>query len=143
MPMRNYELSLLLKAELAEGQIQGLLGEVASILQDQGALLLSQDMKGKRTLPSPVKNQGIVELAVLKFSLDPAKLETVEKDLRTRDSILRFFMLSYLPRRARGNRVMAKTAAAVVPERQETEEEKVEIEDIDKRLEEIFKQTDL
>jgi ribosomal protein S6 len=142
--MRNYELTLLLKADLAEGQVQGILGEIASMLQDQGALLLSQDTKGKRTLPSPVKSQGMVELAVLKFSLDPLKLAAVEKDLKTRDSIIRFFLLSYLPytKARRGEKVIAK-AGAPAPQRQETQEDKVEIEDIDRRLEEIFRDENL
>ena len=139
--MRNYELTLLLKAGLMESELQELLGEVASMLQDEGALIMSQDSKGRRALPAPVKKHSEAELAVVRFVLDPQKLEGVGKSLRAKESILRFALLSYIPQRAQ-KRTIAKTIATPIT-REPTEEEKVEIGDIDKKLEEIFKDDNL
>jgi len=135
--MRNYELTLLLKADLSESELQELLGEVVSMLQDAGALIMSQDAKGKRRLPAPVQKHSEAELAVVKFVLDPQKLEGIEKNLRAKENILRFTLLCYIPQKAR-ERTIAKTFATPIT-REPTEEEKVEIGDIDKKLEEIFK----
>ena len=135
--MRNYELTLLLKADLMESELQELLGEIASILQDEGALIMSQDSKGKRALPASLKKHSEAELAVVKFALDPQKLGGVEKSLKAKENILRFTLLSYLPKKAK-ERTIAQTIATPAI-REPTEEEKVEIGDIDKKLEEIFK----
>lgn len=139
--MRNYELTLLFKADAAEGRAQGLLAEIASMLQDHGAIVISQDAKGKRALPVPIQKQTAAELAVLRFNLDPAKVEDVEKNLKTKDALVRFTLLSYLPRKARELSI-ARPAAAPLS-RQAQEEQKVELQDIDKKLEEIFKDDNL
>jgi len=135
--MRNYELTLLLKADLRESELQKLLGEIASMLQDEGALITSQDSKGRRTLPALVKKHSEAELAVVKFALDPQKLVGIEKSLRAKENILRFALLSYIPQKAK-ERTIAKTVATPAV-KETTEEQKVEIGDIDKKLEEIFK----
>ena len=135
--MRNYELTLILKADLMESELQEFLGEIASMLQDEGALMISQNNKGKRALGAPVKKHSEAILAVVKFVLDPQKLAGVEKNLRSKESILRFILLSYLPKKAK-ERTIVKTVAAPIIQGS-TEEEKVEIGDIDKKLEEIFK----
>ena len=135
--MRNYELTLLLKTDLTESELQELMGETASMLQDEGALMISQNNKGKRALGAPVKKHSEAILAVIKFVLDPQKLAGVEKNLRSKESILRFTLLSYLPKKAK-ERTIVKTVAAPITQGS-TEEEKVEIGDIDKKLEEIFK----
>lgn len=139
--MRNYELTLLLKADLMESELQELLGEIASILQDEGALIMSQDSKGKRALPVLLKKQSEAELAVFKFALDPQKIEGMGKNLKAKEKILRFTLLSYTPQRAK-ERIVAKAIATPIT-REPTEEEKVEIGDIDKKLEEIFKDDNL
>jgi len=135
--MRNYELTLLLKTDLTESELQELMGEIASMLQDKGALIMGQDNKGKRALGAPVKKHSEAILVVVKFVLDPQKIEGVEKNLRNKESILRFVLLSYLPQKAK-ERTIAKTATAPITQ-EATEEKKVEIGDIDKKLEEIFK----
>ncbi|MCH7828619.1 30S ribosomal protein S6 [Patescibacteria group bacterium] len=139
--MRNYELTLLLKVGLMESELQELLGGIASMLQDEGALIISQDSKGRRALPALVKKHSEAELTVVKFALDPQKLKGVEKSLRAKESILRFALLSYIPQKAK-ERTIAKTVATSITH-EPTEEEKVEIGDIDKKLEEIFKDDNL
>jgi small subunit ribosomal protein S6 len=135
--MRNYELTLLAKADITGPQLQELFGEVISLLQDAGALIMGQDSKGKRSLGSPIQERHEAELAVVKFSLDPQKLKDVEKNLKTKDAILRFALLLYMPRKADKHAIA--TPAALSAAHQEPEEQKVEIGDIDKKLEEIFK----
>ena len=122
--MRNYELTVLLKTGPAESELQELLGEIASLLQNEGALIVSQESKGKRFLKTPVKKQQEAELAVLKFTLDPAKLEGTTKNLKAKEL------------------TRAKTMAPPANQ-EEQEEQRVELGDIDKKLEEIFKDENL
>ena len=136
--MRNYELTLLLKADLMESELQELLGKIASMIQDEGALIINQDHRGKRALIVPIKKHSEAELAFIKFTLDPQKIEHVEKGLKAQENILRFALLSYIPKKAKERTIIAKTLATPIT-KESTEEEKVEIGDIDKKLEEIFK----
>ena len=136
--MRNYELTLLLRVNLMESELQGLLGEIASMLQDEGALIISQDGKGKRSLLAPVNKHSEAHLAVIKFTADPQKIESIHKNLKEKEDILRFALLSYVPKKAK-ERVIAKTTIATPVAKETKEEQKVEIGDIDKKLEEIFK----
>ncbi|MDA1337282.1 MAG: 30S ribosomal protein S6 [bacterium] len=136
--MRNYELTLLLRTDVVESELQGLLGEISSMLQDEGALITSQDSKGKRALLAPVKKHAEARLAVIKFTIDPQKIEVMDKKLREKESILRFTLLSYAPGKAKERTILKTVVAAIVKE--PTELEKVELEDIDKRLAEIFRE---
>jgi len=140
--MRNYELTLLVKPELTETQLQELLSAITSLLQDQGALIGSQDVKGKKVLPAAVAGYPSVELVVMKFTLDPKKIEEVTKGLKTQEALIRHFLLTYLPtRKARGERIMAKSAVSAPALKEEAEQaEQISNEDIDKKLAEIFKQ---
>lgn len=135
--MRNYELTLLLKPGLEEALRQELSAKVASLLQEAGALIVSQDSKGKRFLASPIAKQREAELAVVKFTVDPQRIPDVEKGLKATEAILRFTLLSWLPRKAQERTVARPVTFAAAQEN--TEEPRVELGDIDKKLEEIFK----
>ena len=82
-----------------ESELQGLLGEIASMLQDESALIISQDSKGKRALLAPVNKHSEAQLAVIKFTADPQKIESINKNLKTKENVLRFTLLSYMPQR--------------------------------------------
>jgi ribosomal protein S6 len=142
--MRNYELTLLLGATLTEAELQAALGETAGILQDQGALIMTQGVVGKRFLPAAVKKHQEVHLVLFRFNLDPGKVEVLEKNLRDNQRILRHSLLSYLPKKTK-EPVMAKAAPLLDSQQTEpqTEESKADLKDIDKKLEEIFKDENL
>ena len=137
--MRNYELTLLLKASVDESSLQGLLGEIASMLQDEGALIITQDIKGKRALLAPVKKHSEAQLAVIKFTMDPQKIESMDTNLKNKESILRFALLTYTPQKAKERLIAKPVATPAIAKEEPAEVEKVEIGDIDKKLEEIFK----
>tara|TARA_Y100000310_G_scaffold345762_1_gene469556 strand:+ start:7911 stop:8330 length:420 start_codon:yes stop_codon:yes gene_type:complete len=135
--MKNYELTILLSPVLTQEQLQETFQQLTTSLQNQGAIVMSQDLKGRRSLLSPIKGNQEATLAVIKFTLDPVKLEQLKTSLNKQDSILRLMLLSWTPR---------KTEQKIMPQPQtmpqqtpEPEAEKVEVGDIDKKLEEIFK----
>jgi len=122
--MRNYELTLIFSSEIMEEKIQEFLGEVAGFLQGKGGLL------GKQW----ARREGKERIGVLGFTIAPEVLLEIEELLKGKKEILRF-MLSIAPSKS------LETPVIVRPEPQIAEEQKVSIEDIDKKLEEIFKAT--
>lgn len=124
--MRNYELTLIFSPEIVEEKIQELLGELAGFLQGKGALL------GKQW----ARREGKARVGVLGFTVSPEVLPEVEQLLKEKKEVLRF-MLSIAPSKSLETPVMVKPAPQIA------EEQKVSMEDIDKKLEEIFKTTPL
>jgi|GEM_PF-3568059 ribosomal protein S6 len=122
--MRNYELTLLFSSEIMEEKIQELLGELAGFLQGKGALL------GKQW----IRQEGKARIGVLAFTVSSEVLLDAEQFLRGKKEILRF-MLSIAPSKSLETPVIVKSSPQIA------EEQKVSIEDIDKKLEEIFKAT--
>ena len=122
--MRNYELTLRFSSELEEEKIQQVLGELAGFLQGKGGLL------GKQW----ARREGKERIGVLGFTVSPEILPEVEQLLKEKKEILRF-MLSVAPLKPLETPVIMKPAPQIL------EEQKVSMEDIDKKLEEIFKTT--
>jgi ribosomal protein S6 len=122
--MRNYELTLLFASEIVEEKIQELVGELAGFLQGKGALL------GKQW----ARREGKAKVGVLAFTVSSEVLLAAEQFLKGKKEILRF-MLSIAPVKPLETPVIMKPAIQL------PEEQKVSMEDIDKKLEEIFKTT--
>ena len=55
--MRNYELTLVFSGNLKTEQLIQALEEIISLIQGKGGILLNQDIRGKRALPSSIKTQ--------------------------------------------------------------------------------------
>lgn len=123
--MRNYECTLVFSPEEGEEQIQQLLGELAGFLQEKGALL------GKQW----ARREGKERVGVLGCTIAPEVLPEIEQWIRGKKEVKRFMIGKALVRPVETPVIVKST----VP--QTTIEEKVSIEDIDKKLEEIFKTT--
>src|SRR3989338_5480901 len=99
--MRNYELTLIFSGELGAEHLMAALENVATLLQEQGAILQNQDLKGRRSLPATIKKQKEGNLAVVKFSLDPEKAEALSKRLKTESTVLRFALMLWVAQKAK------------------------------------------
>ena len=136
--MRNYELTLLFSPILSEEEVNNTVQQIAATIQDKGGMLGRQDVKGKKPLLAPIKRHKEAYLGILGFSLSEDQALQIEKVLEERNGLLRS-MLLYVPARKKpAVPHFAKVAAERIPE-PIAEQPKVETEDIDKQLEEIFK----
>ena len=144
--MRNYELTLILSANLAEEQVNNTIQKIASFLQEKGGILGNQDIKGKKPLLAPISKQVEGYVVVLKFTIGSEHITELEAQLKENEEVLRHMLLiapQYMkkvlaPRIATpvaASTVEAKPAAPVTVEEPVTEAGK---ETIDKKLEEIF-----
>lgn len=152
--MRNYELTLILDPNLGTEQLTQSLESIVSFVQGKGGILLNQDVKGKKALLATIKNhkEGIV--AVLKFTMDASHIGDTEKHLKENTKVLRFLCLIVRSRKAKDkipHLVPFLKSSAPTPreqvfgyedhaQREETEVKSINLGEIDKKLEEIFKQ---
>jgi ribosomal protein S6 len=151
--MRNYELTLIFSGDLKAEQLTLALEEIISLVQGKGGILLNQEIRGKRALLSPIKNHKEGNLAALKFTTDASTIEEVKKHLKENQNILRFLCLVSVSRKVKAktphlfepepqSRRLAPqigSLPAMPKERTGEETRSIDLGDIDKKLEEIFK----
>mgnify|MGYP001597034222 CR=1 FL=1 len=141
--MRNYELTLVFGGGLKTEQLIQALEEIISFIQGKGGILLNQEIRGKRALLSPIKTQKEGNLAELKFTVDPSSVEDLEKRLKENPKILRFLCTILVSRKAKGKTPHLAPSIGSIPaapkEPAEEETKMIDLGEIDKKLEEIFK----
>ena len=143
--MKHYELTYLITPELSE--------ETVSAFQEKGIVLIKEEGGSLEEVKTPLikklayslkkpnlpKKYDEAYLAVLNFQLSPEKVADLEKKLKAENQILRYLLLTkrpvkkleYAPRRMPLKSLVEKPK--VVPE-----EKKVELKEIEKKLEEIL-----
>lgn len=136
--MKKYELTYLASPELSENGIKTLQEKISSFIQKDEGFLNETSMAPQKRLAYPIKKRVTAYLVILNFQLDPKKLQEFEKKLRTETDILRhmvivkpiFRKIETRPRRMPISRISEKTPKP---------KSKVEIAEIEKKLEEILK----
>lgn len=144
--MKFYELTYLVRPEKKE--VQSFCEKVNSLIQEQGGILEKIKRPEKLNLSYPIQSQNQffenAFLASLDFYLDQTKLRELEKKLKKQD-VLRFVILAKKPKKissAMAKKTLTKekkpplTTSEVVRRRPK----KVELKEIEKKLEEILKE---
>ena len=156
--MRNYDVSLIFSPLLAEQEVNDILQKLASLIQEKGGILGDQQIRGKRPLLAPIKKQKEGYLVTLAFTLAPEQLEGFEKECKENQHILRFLIAKQAKKRFKGGpritlkqplianalsqpKPKEKIPATIASSVEEKREEKIDLKDIDEKLEEIFKET--
>ena len=134
--MKNYELICLSSTDLSEEKLSLLREKIFSFIQEgEGELLGSKtDISVRRKLASPVKNKDEAYFTTLSFHSKPEKLETLEKKLKLESQILRYMILTKPPTTFREKMAGEKPAIS----RRKVVGGKVELKEIEKKLEEIL-----
>ena len=141
--MKQYELTYLITSELSEDEGRALSEKVTSFVQDEGGLLInSQIFIAKKQLAYPIKKQTQAHLVTLIFQLNPEKLAALEIRLKKEENILRYLIIMKKVRKALPKlRRRLTPSIEPVPGKEEgriKKEKKVELKDIEKKLEEII-----
>ncbi len=122
--MKNYELSYLVSSNVSEEEIKILQESVNSLIQKEEGILLETDY--------PIRKEGF-SLLSLKFQTNPEKISGLEKSLKSDSRIFRHIILIKHPMKEA--KKMRKPMKAVS---KKTEKSKVELKEIESRLEEIL-----
>lgn len=140
--MKNYELTYLISPELSEEEVKVFHKKITSLIQEEGGILDEENSPLKKKLAYPIKKQFQAYLATLNFQLNPGSVVILEKKLKSENQILRYLILTkeklnIIPRITKIPATLKKSGEAVF----EKKEKKVELKEIEKKLEEILNES--
>ena len=137
--MKSYELTYLISADLTEEEAKQFQDKVTSLIQAEGGILAAGSTILRKKLAYPIKKQTQAFLAILTFQLEPIKLIDLEKKLKLENQMLRYLILIKPPVKEMPAR--RKKVPEIVPKKPfPPSEKKVELKEIEKKLEEILKE---
>jgi len=124
--MKHYELTYLISPDLSEKEVFSFQEKIISLIQEVGGTL--------GEAKTPVRKK-MVYLTTLNFHLDPEKLESLEKGLKSEGQVLRYIILTKkVPKKI----PKKELEIAIKPKKIVKPEAKVELKEIEKKLEEIL-----
>ena len=138
--MKNYELTYLASPELSEQDIKNLSEKINKFIQEETGTIEKTTQSSKKKLGYSIKRKEGAFLISLDFFLDPDKLKNLEKKLKAENQILRYtILIKRAPRKASIIRkfLPKKEKPFIIPKKA-TETKKVELKEIDKKIEEIL-----
>jgi ribosomal protein S6 len=132
--MKFYELTCLISSKLSEEEVKNLSEKINSLIKEGGGSFSELKIPIRRKLAYPIKKEGQIYLLTLNFHFEPEKLEIFGGKLKNLPEILRFSIQ---------NKKITKIETLrekIIPKIKKPvpETEKVEIEEIEKKLEEIL-----
>ncbi len=137
--MKRYELTYLLSPDLSDEDIKNLSEKIKNFVQEEAGNIEKITEPSREKLGYPIKKKKEAFLITLNFSLNPEGLANLEKKLKSESQIFHYLILvkkrpegiatkEALPRRKKLSRVTKRI----------TEPKKAELEEIDKKIEEIL-----
>ena len=156
--MKFYQLTYLITPDIAEEELKKISEKISGfILTEEGVLDKTTTLIRKK-LAYPIKEKREAFSATLNFYLNPEKLENFEKKLKSENQILRYLLLTkkvykkIAPKRVRIKpfkiskqslglseaEISLKSPKKEIPP--EKKDEKVELKEIDKKIDEILKE---
>lgn len=128
--MKNYEITYLIPAALAQEEQKVVMEKVSSLVQEKEGILKEGESPIKRILPQQIGQHKEVLSVSLSLYIKPKKIQEIHDTLASERSILRFMI------------TRKEATAAVKPLRRRTRDEskqKIELKDIAQKIEEILK----
>jgi len=135
--MRNYDLTLIFSPQLSDQETNDLFQQFVSFVQEQGGILENQRLLGKRPLLAPIQDNKEGYLSTVTFSLNEENLPALEKKCKETSQILRFFLAR---KEKKTKKARIASTPEIIPAPTQKKEDKIDLKDIDEKLEEIFKE---
>ncbi len=130
--MKHYELTFLISPELNPEELISFQEKIINQVQQEKGILVKINKPVKKNLNGPVGNKNQAFLLSLEFQLNPENSANIQNKLKAENQIMRYFLIVKKPPKAAGlfekeRRVPRKTAKS-----------KVELKEIEKKLDEIL-----
>jgi len=137
--MKNYELTYLIYPDLSEEGLRNFSEKINNFIQEEAGKIEKTIAPSKKRLGYPIKKkEGAFEVS-LDLSLNPDKLESLEKKLKSENQILRYLILTKkAPEKVSTKEFLLKKEKPFRITRKTLETKKVELKEIDKKIEEIL-----
>jgi len=130
--MKNYELTYIISPDLTEQEVENLSLKITAFIQEEGGSF-------KPSYSIKKKEGGF--LNVLDFHIMPEKLGNLKKKLDSEKQILRYIILTKkILKKIPDQETFTKKRRPQEPIDQRPGAEKVELEEIDKKIDEILKE---
>ena len=128
--IKLYELHYLVPSELSEKEIKEVQEKVISLFQNEGGVLVENEEPTKKTLAYPIEKKTEAFLASVSFRLTPDKIKSVEGGIKKEKRIIRYLLLT--------KKLPPKPPSSVLKTPKKPHTKKVELKELDKKLEEIL-----
>ncbi len=144
---KNYELAYLVSPEFSEGDISMYAAKLTALIENAGAMLRRAETPRLRPLAYPVRKQKNAYFGWTTFAASPSSIAALEKKLRTHEGLLRHLVAEEQEVKTPPRpfpvytRPTAPPPASIRPAPREASippEEKLDLEALDKKLEEIL-----
>jgi len=146
--MKNYELTYLIPSDFSEEDLKNMSAKINSFIQEETGTLEKITKPFKKKLGYPIKKKEDSFLVSLNFSLDPDKLKSLGKKLKAENQILRYMILIKTPEKITAKKRLRKKpmisqriTEANKPLSRQSKAVKVELKEVDKKIEEMLKET--
>ena len=134
--MKHYELTYLISSEVPEEEAKSFPEKVLLLIQEAEGIIENKSFPLRRKLAYSIKKQEDAYLAVMTFQLDPEKLAGFEKKLKAEGQIIRYLLLVKKPIKV--IKAIRRRPISEKPLLTQPQEKKVELKEIEKKLEEIL-----
>ena len=133
--MKNYELIYLIPSDLTEKDLKEITERIKNFIQEENGVLIKTREFEKRKLGYPINKQKEGFWGSLDFSLNPEGLKNFAKKLKSDSQILRYMILT---KKVLKEMPIKKTTEQNKPLARRPKDRKVELKEIDKKIEEIL-----
>lgn len=142
----NYELVYLLSPLLENSDLDVAVNKVRGFINVLNGEIKKENMPEKKKLSYPIKKQLYGHFVANEFQLEPEKIAELDKQLKSESDILRFLIVGqekHKEKKVRTRITKSKKPAAATfatpAAKTETKPERIKIEELDKKLEELLK----
>ena len=132
--MRFYEITYLISPDVSEEEVKSIQEKITSLVRG-GGILINNPFFQKRALACPIKKRHWAVFGTFSFQIKPEGLPEFEKKLRSEPRIIRY-LLTRKDERKKGSEI--PRPSAFKKKSKSPKREKVELKEIDKKLEEIL-----
>lgn len=142
---KSYELAYILSPSLTEGEVLSYSAKISSLIEEAKGMVKKMEEPRKRMLAYPVKNQKNGYFGWITFSASPDTIVNIQKKIKTQDIFLRHMITEEevekhpsLIRPFPSRRPPVSKPKIIWKPKEAKPEEKLDLEALDKKLEEIL-----
>lgn len=151
--MKSYELTYIISSQTASDQIDSVIKEVESFIKSKEGVVLKSEKTTAQVLVYPIKKQSSGYFIISEFQMLEDKIKEMKEILQKEKNILRHFLIVKKPlkvmkeRRTRKPLSLSMTEGTlkeksgtneILSDQDKKKGEKVELEEIEKKLDEIL-----
>ena len=140
--MKHYELTYFISPQIKSEEIEKLNQEIGEFIQNNGGTIIKFDAPTPRSLAYQIKKEGSVFLVSTEFNSEPEKTKELEKKLQKETRILRYLLTIKTSGRRLKKRIIIEKPSFTQPLKEKTGKpgKKVELKEIEEKLDEILKE---